>query len=79
VVLPGPEFPVISSLLNASTSREALPACATLVFELIASLFEGSIVSRVFLKGFGGACEGLALSSSDDVSDEALSKGSSSR
>jgi hypothetical protein len=67
------------SLLNASTSRDALPLCAAFVFEDAASLFDGSMVSSVFLKGFGGAWEALLSLASEDVSDKVLSKGSSSR
>lgn len=66
------------SLLNASTSRDALPLFAEFVFEDAASLFEGSIVSSVFLKGFGGAWEALLSLASEDVSDNMFSKGSSS-
>jgi hypothetical protein len=73
-----PAFPVMSNLLNASTSRDALPMCAAFDFGMVASLFECSMVSNVFAKGFGGACDGLLSLSSDDVSDRAFSNGSSS-
>lgn len=79
VDMPGPALPVISSRLNASTSREALPVFVVFVLEVVASLFDCSIVSSVFLKGLGGACDGWISLSSDDVSDTLGSKGSSSR
>lgn len=51
----------------------------TFVLEMAASRFEGSIVSSVFWKGLGGACNSLLAPSSSDVSDIVLPKGSSSR
>ena len=76
--MPGPRFPVISNLLNASTSKDGLPVCAELDFAVVVSLFEGSMVSNVFAKGLGGAGNDLLSFSSDDASDSAFSNGSSS-
>jgi len=69
----------MSSLLNASTSIDALPGLVTFVAGVAdASRFDCSIVSSVFEKGLRGACEGLLTASSSDVSEVILSNGSSS-
>ena len=49
VEIPNPAFPVMSNLLNASTSKEALPGLATFVGGIAGPSLSGcSIVSRVF-------------------------------
>ena len=56
VDIPSPEFPVISNLLNASTSNDARPRLATFVGGITGPSLSGcSIVSRVFWNGFAGA------------------------
>lgn len=79
VDIPSPAFPVMSNLLNASTSRDARPGLATFVGGIIGPSLSGcSIVSSVFWNGFAGAwaCFGMLTASSSDVSSEMLSKGS---
>jgi hypothetical protein len=77
VDMPSPAFPVISNLLNASTSKEARPRLATFVGGIIDPSLSGcSIVSRVFWNGFAGACFGMLIASSSDVPSDMLSNGS---
>ena len=60
----------MSSLLNASTSIDALPGLVRFVAGAAdASRFGCSIVSSVFEKGLRGACGGLLIASSSDVSE----------
>jgi hypothetical protein len=75
-----PAFPVINSLLKASTSIDALTGfVVTVVVIPNASRSGCSIVSNVFEKGFSiGALAGFLASSSSERSDATLSKGSSS-
>lgn len=69
----------MSSLLNASTSIEARPGLVILGADTAEGSRRGfAIVSKVFEKGFNGACEGGLTPSSSDVSDVVPSKGSSS-
>lgn len=83
--MPTPAFPVRSNRLNASTSRDALPAPAPGV-ELGGggsdgiSRFECSSVASVLWNGFMGAPVGLSCkvssSRSLEASDSGISKGS---
>jgi hypothetical protein len=79
VASPRPAFPVMSNLLNASTSIDALPGLVIFGGEIAVSLPGFSIVSNVFENGFMGACEAGLTSSSPERSDVVLSNGSSSR
>lgn len=75
-----PALPVINNLLNASTSIDALPAFVVFgVCDVGASRSGFSIVSKVLENGFAGALLVLIDSSSSDVSEVTLSKGSSVR
>jgi hypothetical protein len=75
-----PELPVNSSLLNASTSMDARPGLVTFVGGIIGLSRSGcSMVSSVFENGFAGALLGLPIASSSDISEVALSNGSSLR
>lgn len=81
VEIPKPEFPVISNLLKASTSMDALPGLVTLAAGGAENSLPGfSIVSNVFEKGFFiGACAGLTTpTSSSRASELAFSNGSPS-
>lgn len=75
--VPNPEFPVINSLLKASTSIDARPGLGTFVGGIVGVSRAFSIVSNVLEKGFAGALD-LSSSSSSEVSEVAVSKGSSS-
>lgn len=78
VDVPSPESPVINSLLKASTSIDARPGLETFVGGFAGISRCGfSIVSSVFENGFAGALGWLSPSSSE-ISDVAVSKGSSS-
>jgi len=80
VGVPSPESPVISNLLNASTSIDARPELVMFVGPAACPPRSGcSIISKVFENGFAGALLGLWTASSSDVSEVVLSKGSSSR
>jgi hypothetical protein len=78
-----PAFPVNNSLLNASTSIDALTGVVVIVVGVVvipnASRSGCSIVSNVFEKGFSiGALAGFLVSSSSERSDVTLPNGSSS-
>lgn len=77
--VPSPESPVISNLLKASTSNDARPGLITFVGTAACPRSGCSIISKVFENGFAGALLGFSTSSSSDVSEFVLSKGSSSR
>jgi hypothetical protein len=78
--VPIPESPVISNLLNASTSIDARPGLVMFVGAAACPPRSGcSIISKVFENGFAGALAGIVISSSSDESESVLSKGSSSR
>lgn len=80
VTIPRPAFPVMSNLLNASTSIDALPGLVMFGGEIAVCSRPGfSIVSNVFENGFNGACVAGLTSSSSERSDVVLSNGSSSR
>lgn len=79
VAFPNPELPVMRSLLNASTSKDALPGPETFVGDIPAPTRPGcSMVSKVLENGLAGACMGFATSSSSPEFEFVLSNGSSS-
>jgi hypothetical protein len=74
--VPSPALPVIKSLLKASTSIDALPELPIFGVPSL-SRCVGSIVANVFENGFAGTFLTLSTTSSSEISDTVLSKGSS--